>query len=72
MQKYVNTMDTAKPSGVENINNRLLGDAFKVLIPELTSLFNDSIIQNSFPSEWKRGVITPFPKPGNLLLKTNW
>ena len=65
-------MDTAKPICVENINNKLLGDAFKVLIPEVTSLFNDSIIQNSFPIEWKTGVITPIPKPGNLLLKTNW
>ena len=65
-------MDTAKPSSIHNLNNRLLGDAFKVQTNELTSLFNESIIQKVFPDDWKMGVITPIPKPGNLLLKTNW
>ena len=25
-----------------------------------------------FPYEWNSGVITPIPKSGNLMLKTNW
>ena len=29
VQKYVNMVDTAKPSGILNLNNRLLGDAFE-------------------------------------------
>ena len=70
--KYVKMLDISKPSGIDNVNNRLLCDAFKVVINELTSLFNESITQNVFPDEWKTGLITPISKPGNLLLKTNW
>ena len=72
VKKYVRALDIAKPSGLHNLNNRLLCDAFKVLSFELTAIFNDSIIQETFPHDWKRGTITPIPKPGNSMLKTNW
>ena len=72
VQKYVTSMDVTKPSGITNLNNRLLCDAFIVLICELTALFNESIIQELFPQDWKQGTITPIPKSGNLMEKTNW
>ena len=25
-----------------------------------------------FPHDWKTGIITPIPKSGNLMIKTNW
>ena len=71
-QKYVKALDIKKPSGLSDLNNRLLRDAFTVLIGELTTLFNDSIIQEVFPQDWKMGTITPIPKSGNLMVKTNW
>ena len=72
VRKYVNTLDITKPSGLENLNNRLLRDTFEVLMYELTAMFNESIIQEYFPKKWKMGIITPIPKTGNLLLKSNW
>ena len=72
VKKYVRTLEITKPSGIHNLNNKLLCDAFKVLAFELTAIFNDSIIQETFPHDWKRGTITPIPKPGNSMLKTNW
>ena len=72
VRKYVNSLDISKPSGILNLNNKLLCDAFKVLTFELTALFNDSIVQEIFPHEWKMGTITPIPKAGNLMNKTNW
>ena len=70
--KYVRTLDSAKPSGIPNLSNKLMLDAFKVLPGELAALFNESIIQEIFPEDWKMGIITPIPKSGNLMLKTNW
>ena len=70
--KYVKTLDIAKPSGITKLNNKLLIDAFKILIGELSALFNESIIQETFPEDWKMGIVTPIPKSGNLMLKTNW
>ena len=72
VRKYVKSLDITKPSGITNLNNKLLCDAFIVLIQELTTMFNDSIIQEVFPLDWKMGTITPIPKTGNLMLKTNW
>ena len=72
VKRYVSNIDKTKPSGLSNLNNRLLCDAFKVLTFELTTLFNDSITQEVFPREWKHGTITAIPKPGNAMLKTNW
>ena len=72
VKKYIKHLDISKPSGLLNLNNKLLCDAFKVLTFELTALFNDSLVYQVFPSDWKMGMITPIPKPGNLKLKTNW
>ena len=71
MPKYVKSLDIAKPSGIPNLKNRLVADALKVLVDELTALFNESMIQEIFPEEWKLGVVTPIPKSGNLMIKTH-
>ena len=39
--KYVKTLDIAKPSGITNLNNKLLIDALKSLIGELSALLNE-------------------------------
>ena len=70
--KYVKTLDIAKPSGITNLNNKLLIDALKILIGELSALLNESIVQETFPEDWKMGIVTSIPKSGNLMLKTNW
>ena len=72
IQKHVTLLDITKPSGITHLNNRLLCDAFKVLTCELTDLFNESIVQEVFPHDWKTGIINPIPKSGNLMIKTNW
>ena len=72
VNKYIKDLDISKPNGLANLNNQLLCDAFMVLSFELTSLFNDSIVQEVFPSDWKMGTISPISKPGNLKSKTNW
>ena len=72
VRKYVKALDISKPSGISNLNNMLLRDAFNVLTCELTAMFNESIVQEIFPYEWKKGTITPIPKSGNLMDKTNW
>ena len=72
VKKYVNGLDVTKPSGITNLNSKLLCAAFKIMTSELTALLNESIVQEMFPQEWKMGIITPIPKSGNLMLKSNW
>ena len=54
------------------MNNRVLRDALLCIPFELTSIFNNSILTERFPNEWKNGIITPIPKPGSLTTKSNW
>ena len=72
VRKLVKEIEISKSSGIENLNSRLIKDAFTVLIPELTHLFNDSIETGIFPLSWSIGSITPIPKDGDLLEPGNW
>ena len=72
VQKYIKSIDIGKPSGIEYLNNNVLRDALKCIPFELTTLLNNSIIYEIFPSKWKNGIITPIPKTGNLANKSNW
>ena len=72
VQKYIKDIDISKPSGIPYLNNKVLRDALLCIPFELTSIFNNSILDEYFPSQWKNGIITPIPKPGKLTVKSNW
>ena len=72
VQKLVKKIDVSKSSGILEVNSRTLKDAFEVLIPELTHLFNESLQTGAFPLAWSIGYITPIPKEGDPLEAGNW
>ena len=72
IEKLVKNIDTSKSSGIPDISSQILKDAFRVLIPELTHLFNESIQMGIFPESWSIGYITPIPKEGSPLEAGNW
>ena len=72
VQKYVKNMNISKPSGIPNVNNKVLRDALLCVPFELTTLLNNSLLSEYFPIQWKNGIITPIPKPGKSTLKSNW
>ena len=72
VEKLVKKIDTSKSSGIPDINSQALKDAFAVLIPELTHLFNESLETGIFPDAWSIGYISPIPKDGDPLDAGNW
>ena len=72
VEKLVKNIDASKSSGLPELNSLALKDAFTVLIPELTHLFNESLETGIFPSSWGTGYITPIPKEGDPLEPGNW
>ena len=72
VRKLVKNIEISKSSGLPSLSSHLLKDAFIVLIPELTHLFNESINTGVFPNAWRMGYITPIPKEGNPLEPGNW
>ena len=43
VRKLIKGIEISKSSGIAFISSRLLKDAFTILVPELTHLFNESI-----------------------------
>ena len=72
VEKLVKKIEISKSSGISEVNSQTLKDAFEILIPELTHLFNESLQTAVFPQSWSMGYITPIPKEGDLLDAGNW
>ena len=64
--RIVKDIKIFKSCAVDNLSARLLKDAFVVMIPELTYLFNLCIELGDLPQSWCHGTISPIPK-----VKTN-
>ena len=72
VHKLVREIEICKSSGIPDLSAQMLKDAFLVLVPELTHLFNESIQQGVYPKAWRSGFITPIPKDGDPLDPGNW
>ena len=53
-----------KAFGLDNIPNKLLKVAARVVAPTLTGIFSASIRTGIFPNEWKASQVTPIFKSG--------
>ena len=62
----VKTVNVSKSSGLDNVSSFVVKTAFKVLLPEITRMFNMSIRTMLYPNTWKKALIIPIPKTGNL------
>ena len=70
--KEVANINIKKSSGFPNINSRVLKEAFKAVIPELTAILNLSIKSTTFPDSWKLATAIPIPKKGDLCQVENY
>ena len=70
--KIVNDINISKSSGLENVSSFIVKEAFKILIPEVTYMYNLSISSSKFPKAWKQALVIPIPKVGNLSLVQNY
>ena len=62
----------SKSSGLDNINSSVIKNAFEFLVPELTHLYNLSVTSAEFPDSWKKALVVPIPKKGNLTKVQNY
>ena len=62
----------SKASGPDQIPNKILRELAIHLAPVLTSLFNQSLLSETLPSDWKTANVTPVFKKGNRSLASNY
>ena len=65
VKKIIQDIKIFKSCAIDNMSSRLLKDAFMVLIPEITYLFNRCIELGDIPQSWCHGFISPIPKTKN-------
>ena len=61
----VKEIDIYKSSSIDNLSSQILKDAFTVLIPQVTYMYNCSFESNKFPDLWKMAKVIPLQKTGN-------
>ena len=70
--RVVKSINISKSSGLDNINSLVIKEAFTFLKPEITYMYNLSIRTAKFPDTWKRALVVPIPKKGNLTKVQNY
>ena len=64
--RLVQDINISKSSGLENISSFAVKEILKLLIPEVTHMFNLSTQSSVFPEAWKSALVIPIPKSGDL------
>ena len=64
--KLLKDLHTTKSSAIENLSSCLVKDSLVCLIDQFLVLVNLSFRTGKFPTDWKKGVIIPLPKDGDL------
>ena len=59
VKSTLETQQTGKTSGCDNINNNVLNSCFSVLSYPLSSLFNLPLSSSKVPQAWKEANVTP-------------
>ena len=72
VEMLIRKINISKSSGIELLSSKLLKDSFLVLSDKLTYLFNFSIQSSLFPDQWKKALVIPIPKPGDLKKVENY
>ena len=70
--KVIKEMNVSKSSGLDDISSFIIKEAFQLLVPEVTYMFNLSIKTATFPKLWKKALVIPIPKSGNLTNVKNY
>ena len=72
VEALVDKINVSKSSGISLLSSKLLKDSFQALSEKLTHLFNFSIRTAIFPDQWKKALIIPIPKVGDLKKVENY
>jgi len=72
IMELLQTLDTSKASGLDDISTRMLKETASAIAPSLTTLFNYSVQNGVIPDEWKCSNIVPIPKSSHKALACNY
>ena len=70
--KLVEGICVGKSSGIPGLSSKVLKDAFLLLYPQLTHIYNCSLQAGRFPEAWGCASVIPIPKQGDLSSISNW
>ena len=70
--RIVKDINISKSSGLENVSSFIVKEAFLSVLPEITHMFNLSLTTSVFPTDWKKALIVPIPKTGDLTQVKNF
>ena len=70
--KLLKGLDISKASGSDQIPNKILRELAIHLAPVLISLFNQSLLSETLPSDWKTANVTQVFKKVNRSLASNY
>ena len=72
VSKALMRMKNKKSVGIDGISMHILKMSTPVIIPSLTYLFNKSLAEGIFPSQWKRSKLIPLFKSGEKSNPANY
>ncbi|MCF1459523.1 MAG: reverse transcriptase family protein, partial [Shewanella sp.] len=72
VRDVLKNLDVKKACGPNHINPRFLKEGAHFLSQPLSVLFNRSLSQGYFPSQWKDGYLTPIHKKDDKSLPSNY
>ena len=72
VHRVVKDINVSKSSGLDNVSSFVVKEAFLSIIPEVTYMYNLTLTTAKFPSAWKKALIVPIPKSGDLTSVQNY
>ena len=70
--RVIRSINVSKSSGIEHISSFVIKSAFETLKPKVTFMYNLSISTTQFPDSWKKALVVPIQKKGNLTKVQNF
>ena len=58
-------MPSNKAPGLDKVSVRVIKDCLPTILPSITHIIHSSLGNGTFPSVWKKAVVTPIPKEGD-------
>ena len=65
VEQIVTSMPSNKAPGLDKVSVRVIKDCLPTILPSITHIINSSLGNGTFPSVWKKAVVTPIPKEGD-------
>ncbi|CAB3979054.1 Hypothetical predicted protein [Paramuricea clavata] len=72
VETLLNSLDTNKATGSDEIPARLLKETASIITPSICKLFNKSLQQGTVPQDWKLANVVPVYKKGDKEYTENY